>query len=97
MGQFARLRQSIHSFVDSCIYIAIAHFVFQFIIFNNVRRDELEWHRNILCIGKGRLKVEVLDIYGAELGFFGREDTVDEKFDNRDGGCWCRFCARILN
>jgi len=85
VGQNASLGKAIAALVNFKVDPTIAVSTCKLVLFNKFGRDVCDFDADILRIRHWGIKVEVLEVDGAELCTFAREDTVEQQLEEFKG------------
>jgi hypothetical protein len=85
VGQNASLGKAIAASANFKVDPTVAVPTRKLVFFNKFGRDVCDFDADILRIGYWGIEVEVLEVDGAELSAFAREDTVEQQLEEFKG------------
>jgi hypothetical protein len=97
VGQDACLGKTITSLANFKVDPTITILTGEVVFFNELRRYVRDLDADVFRVGHGSVKVEILQVDGAEPCTLPGEDAVEEKFDEFKGGGVGADVARVAN
>jgi hypothetical protein len=93
----ACLGQAIATLADFEVNSSVRVQTCQLVFIDKLVNDVQDFDANVLGLGNGSIKVEVLKVNGAKAGTFLREDTVEEELEKLQQHCVCTHIARVAD